>query len=110
MEFAHEKKEKLDWTKPSNLYFTKISKISGLLAPEWYDPSFTVSSLFKNIPKTYDQSLKQIQVDAMCNGKVSSSTPASAIKTGYLIDFHDIDPNNTTWDASVQERAKKLWK
>lgn len=106
MEFAHQNKPKLDWEKPKNLYYTKISKISGLLAPEGYDPNFTVSSLFKNIPKKYDQSLSQIQVDALCNGKVSSSTPASAIKSWYLIDFHDIDPNNKTWEASVQERAR----
>lgn len=109
MEFAHEKKEKLDWEKPKDLYFTKISKISWLLAPEWYDPSFTVSSLFKNIPKKYDQSLKQIEVDAMCNGKVWTNTPLSAIKKWYLVDFHDIDPNNTNWEASVQGRAKNYW-
>lgn len=109
MEYALSGKEKLEWKKPKDLNFVKISKISWLLAPEWYDPSFTVDSLFKNIPKNYDQSLKQIEVDALCNGKVSANTPASAIKKWYLINFHDIDPDNKDWEASVQEWVKNYW-
>lgn len=106
MEFALEKKEKLDWDKPADLLYTKISKISWLLAPEWYDPNFTVSTFFKNIPKIYDQSLKMIEVDGLCNGIIWVNTPTSAIKKWYLIDFHDIDPQNKVWEAGVQERAK----
>ncbi|MDD5770190.1 MAG: transglycosylase domain-containing protein, partial [Candidatus Gracilibacteria bacterium] len=108
MEFALKNKEKLEWKKPNNLNWVKVSKISGLLAPEGFDPSFTVSSLFKNIPKKYDESLKQIQVDALCEGKVGTNTPPSAIKTGYLINFHSIDPNNKVWEAGVQQRVKEF--
>lgn len=109
MEFAHEKKEKLEWIKPENLNYVKISKISWLLALEWYDSNFIVNSLFKNKPKNYDQSLKQIEVDALCNGKITENTPISAIKKWYLINFHDIDANNKNWEDSVQERAKNYW-
>lgn len=109
MELAHEKKEKLDWKKPSNLNYVSVSKISWLLAPEGFNQNFVVQSLFKNIPKKYDQSLKQIEVDMMCNWKVSENTPKSAIKTWYLVNFTDIDPNNKAWNQAVKEWANQYW-
>jgi len=36
--------------------------------------------MFKNIPKEYDNSLKEIEVDMFCNGKVTPDTPVAAIK------------------------------
>ncbi len=107
MEYAHAKKEKLTWKIPEGLKYTKISKISGLLAPEWFEPSLTVESLFKNRPTEYDTSLQLIQVDALCNGKVTPDTPASAIKSWYYIAYHSIDPNNTVWEEWVQKWAKE---
>lgn len=109
MEEAHKDKEKLTWKIPEWLSYTKISKISWLLAPEWFDSSLTVDSLFKNKPTKYDESLKEIKVDALCNGKVWPNTPASAIKTWYYIAFHSIDPTNEVWEAWVQKRAKETW-
>jgi len=109
MEFALEWKEKLTWKKPDDLYYTKISKISWLLAPQWFEPSLTVDSLFKNIPTKYDISLKQIEVDALCNWKVWPNTPTSAIKRWYYIAYHSIDPTNKVWEAWVQSRARNYW-
>lgn len=109
MEYAHAGKEKETWKMPSGLSYTKISKISGLLAPSGFEPSLTVDSLFTNKPTKYDNSLEEIQYDALCNGKVWPNTPASAIKTGYYIAYHSIDPTNSTWEAWVQARAKEYW-
>ncbi|MGE4443622.1 MAG: transglycosylase domain-containing protein [Candidatus Altimarinota bacterium] len=107
MEYALKNQEKLTWKIPEGLKYTKISKISGLLAPEGFEPSLTVDSLFKNIPTDYDTSLQSIQYDAMCNGKVGANTPAAAIKTGYYIAYHSIDQTNAVWEEGVQKWAKE---
>lgn len=107
MEYAHKNKEKLTWKIPEWLHYTKISKISWLLAPEWFEPSLTVESLFKNIPTQYDMSLNQIEYDALCNGKVSENTPSVAKRTGYYVAYHSIDPSNKVWEDGVQKWAKE---
>lgn len=107
MEFAHQGKEKLTWKMPARLWFTKTSKISGLLVPEGFDPSLVVDNLFKNKPTEYDHSLEKIQVDMMCNGKVGPNTPQSAIKEWYYIAYHSINPKNSVWEAGVQKWAKE---
>jgi hypothetical protein len=109
MEFALKWKEKLTWKQPSDLKFTPTSKISGLLVPEWFDPNFIVSNLFKNIPTKYDDSLKPIEYDVMCNWKVTDKTPASAIREWYYVAFHSIDPTNPVWEAWVQAWVKNGW-
>lgn len=107
MEYAHQNKEKATWKVPEWLKFTKISKISWLLAPEGFEPSMTVDSLFTNTPTEFDRSLQPIQLDALCNGKVWPNTPSVAIKSGYYIAYHSIDPNNKVWEEWVQKRAKE---
>lgn len=109
MEYAHKWKEKVTWKKPDNLQYVNISTISWLLAPEWFDKNFVVSSLFKNVPTSYDNSLKPIEVDAMCNWKVTSSTPPWAIKRWYYVALHSIDPSNPTWEAAVQNWVSEWW-
>lgn len=107
MEYANKKLEKKEFEKPENFKQTKISKISWLLAPEWFEESFTTWSYFKNVPKKYDDSLKEIQVDSMCNWLITDKTPSEAIKTGYYVAFHSIDPNRKEWEISVQNWAKE---
>lgn len=109
MEYAHLYKEKQNWIEPKWVIHASISKLSWLLAPSWFDPSFIVSTIFKNKPTKYDTSLKNIEVDEMCNGKVSDKTPAWAIKSWYYVALTDIDPNNKSWQASVDARVKNGW-
>lgn len=106
MEFAHSGKKASDWTRPSNLGYTKISKISWLLVPEWFDPNFVTETFFKNRPTKYDNSFKEIEVDMMCNGKVTENTPVWAIKRGYYIAFNSIDPTNAVWQKWVDDWVK----
>lgn len=109
MEFAHAWKEKITWKKPNSLTAVNISTISWLLAPEWFDKNFVVSSFFKNPPTKSDDSLKPIQYDAMCNWKVTDKTPAWAIRNWYYVALHSIDPNNAVWEAWVQKWIKDWW-
>lgn len=109
MEFAHEWKENLVWKKPDDIKEASISTISWLLAPEWFDKNFIAKSLFKNVPSSYDNSLKPIQVDVMCNWKVTENTPPWAIKNWYYVALHSIDPTNAVWEASVQNWVENGW-
>jgi hypothetical protein len=54
-----------------------------------------------NTPSKYDNSLKQVKVDALCDGLVTENTPAGAIKTGYYIKLQTIDPSKTKWNEAL---------
>lgn len=108
MEFAHKWKEVENWKKPSWVFGINISEISWLLPnPEssnsWLE---VISSLFINKPDTYDRSYKQLQVDSLCNWKVTENTPEAAIKTVNLVEFNSIDPFNPKWQNPVINWSK----
>lgn len=109
MNFAHAGKPASNWKRPSNMPAIKISTISWLLAPEWFDPNFIVESMFKNIPKEYDNSLKEIEVDMFCNGKVTPDTPVAAIKRWFYIAFNAINPNYKVWQEWVERWVAEGW-
>lgn len=69
-----------------------------MLAPEGMDPSFIVSSLFRNVPQSYDSGIAETQVDLLCNGKVSETTPLSAIGTVKVLSFRSLRPNDPAWE------------
>lgn len=73
-----------------------------MLAPSGLDPNFILSSLFVNAPQSYDESLRSVQVDLLCNGTVSESTPQSAIGTVNLLSLHSLRPNDPAWELPVQ--------
>jgi len=105
MEEAHKKLPKLKWTNTAWAKSASISSISWLLAPENYNSSFVNTSLYMpwNAPTSYDNSLKQVKVDALCNGIVTDDTPSWAIKTGYYVKFRTIDPSKTKWNEALTE-------
>ncbi|MDP2091228.1 MAG: transglycosylase domain-containing protein [Candidatus Gracilibacteria bacterium] len=107
MEFAHKGLENEKWKKPSSVKEIFISEISGLLPdPEKTDKSMIISSLFVNTPTTYDRSYKQVEVDTLCNGKVTEKTPIAAIKKVTVLELNDIDPTNPEWQAPVRQWSK----
>ena len=73
-----------------------------MLAPESLSPSFIISSLFVHAPQSYDESLKSAQVDLLCNGVVTDTTPLSAIGTVQLLSLHSLRPNDPAWELPVQ--------
>jgi hypothetical protein len=65
-----------------------------------------ISSFFINKPTKYDQSYQTVQIDSLCNGMVTSSTPPAAIKEATLVEFHSLNPTNSSWENPVQAWAR----
>lgn len=112
MEFAHWDKSALEWRMPAWVKKVNISDLSGKLAPEDFNNSFISSSLFVNAPQNYDNNLKTIQVDLLCNGLVDENTPISAIWNVNLLSVTSLRPNDAAWENPVQAWIKEsnfLW-
>ncbi|MDD3646778.1 MAG: transglycosylase domain-containing protein [Candidatus Gracilibacteria bacterium] len=106
MVYVHKDKPVKNWSMPSKVKKLTVSEVSGLLPnPEGFPENFLIDSLFLNIPNEYDKSLGMIEVDTLCNGKVTSDTPVAAIKKGYLLNFHSLYPDNPKWEGPVQARV-----
>ncbi len=107
MEFAHRNLPKESFKKPDSVYSATISSISGKLASEKTPEHFRVSSIFAVKPTAYENSMEEIEVDALCNGKVTSSTPTDSIKRGYLVNVNPIiDSYQNDWLASIRSWVK----
>lgn len=103
MEFAHRNLPKEQFKKPDSVYSATISTISGKLASENTPESFRVTSVFAVKPTAYENSMKEIEVDSLCNGKVTESTPADAVEKGYLINVNPIiDSYETDWLGPIK--------
>jgi hypothetical protein len=103
MQFAHRGMTINSWVKPSSVKQVNISEISGLLPSPEYTNTLVTSSLFINTPTQYDSSFKQVQVDALCNGTISPSTPEAAKRNATLIELHSLAPSNARWEEPVQK-------
>jgi len=107
MDFAHIWKEPETWKKPSWVNNVNISEISWLLPnSELTNNSLITESLFINKPSKVDNSYSQVEVDSLCNWKVTENTPEAAIKTVNLIEFNSLSPNNPKWQDPVIEWSK----
>jgi len=107
MEYAHKDKAVKNWTRPRWVSEINISEITWLLPnPENYWANLLVKSVFVNKPEKYDNSYQSVEVDILCNGKVTPETPAAAVRNATLIEFHSLQPNNPAWENPVQEWAK----
>lgn len=109
MEIAHQSLEVQDWKRPSGIEEVKISTISGFLPTAGFNEKFITSSLFLNTPTSYDNSLKPIVVDALCNGRVTDDTPPAAVKEVYYVALHSLAPDNSKWEQPVQTWMKEGW-
>jgi len=78
-----------------------------MLAPETLRDDLRVSSLFVNVPQSFDASFENIQVDLLCNGKVDERTPISAIGNVQLLSLHSLQPTNPAWELPVKEWVSK---
>lgn len=110
MEYVHKPLEKLDFKEVSWWFEkTKISKISWLLVWEDFDKNFVVDTYFTNAPEEYDESLKEVEVDMLCNWKVTENTPFAAIKKWYYIAFKAIDDRFPEWQESIDNWINDWW-
>lgn len=109
MEFAHKWKNVKKWTQPKWVKNVNISTVSGLLPSESLNNSFITSSMFINGPINYDDSFKSVEVDALCNWKVTDSTPEAAIKSVKLLKLHSLKPTNASWETPVKKWINSAW-
>jgi penicillin-binding protein 1A len=107
MEFYHSDEWALQWKMPEWVKEVNISSISWKIAWEWLSSSFTTSALFFNAPREYDNSLRPIRVDLLCNWAVDEFTPISAIWNVSLLSLHSLKPDNPGWELPVQEWLSK---
>ena len=107
MEFAHKWKPVENWKRPAWVKEINISEISWLLPnPESSSVIPIIKSLFINTPTKYDNSYRQIQVDSLCNWKVTENTPLAAIKTVTVVEINSLNPTNPSWQWPVLNWAK----
>lgn len=80
MEAAHKNLPKETFQKPDSVFSATISQISGRLATDSTPDNLKVTSIFAVKPTEFEGSLSPIEVDGLCNGKVTDATPPEAIK------------------------------
>ena len=111
MSYYHKWKKVESWKKPIWVKSLKVSNISWLLPWEDLSENLFVDSNFVNAPTVVDNSLRSLSIDNLCNWKVTSSTPISAISEWFLLNFQSINPKNSSWESSVQQWFKTwIWK
>jgi len=107
MDFAHKWLGVEDWNEPKQVEKINISEISWLLPnPENQSNNYLVQSLFLNKPTSYDNSFKKVQLDVLCNWKISNKTPDAAKKDMTLIQLHSLYSSNDKWEQPVIDWSK----
>ncbi len=109
MKYAHKWKPIKNWLKPFWVKTANISTISWLLAPDDFPTDFVISSDFVNLPTKYDNSLKKVKVDSLCNWKITEATPAWSIKKWYFINFSSLKPHKPNWELPIKKWIES-WK
>ena len=75
MEYALKNFPKEDWKKPESIYSYTTARMSGKLATESTPDEQKVSNITAVKLTEYDEGMKQIEVDTLCNGPISENTP-----------------------------------
>lgn len=105
MSFAHKWKTAEFWKRPATVKEISISEVSWLLPNPEIKNNYLVKSLFVNTPTKYDNSFKQVEVDALCNWKITENTPEAARKKVTLLELHSMNPSNANWENPVKAWA-----
>ena len=112
MEFLHKWKPVEKFKKPEWIRMVKIASLSWLLpsknTPKNLIKTWIFSSL--NIPKTYDNSLRFIDIDLVSKKLPSNFTPEDAIWKAAVLNLHSLKRYDPRWEEPVQERIKENWK
>ena len=107
MEYAHKNKPVEKWVMPRWVSEINISEITWLLPnPENAQANLLIKSYFVNKPTKYDNSFITVEVDILCNWKVTETTPLAAIRNATLVEFHSLKPEDPAWENPVKEWAK----
>ncbi|MDD5377169.1 MAG: transglycosylase domain-containing protein [Candidatus Gracilibacteria bacterium] len=103
MEAAHKNLPKETFQKPDSVFSATISQISGRLASSSTPDKLKTTSIFAVKPTEYEGSFDPVEVDSLCNGKVTGNTPPEAIKKGFLATNLNpiIDGYDKAWLSSI---------
>jgi len=105
MEFLHKWKDVEKFKKPDWVKLIKIAKLSWLL-PSKNTPKDLIQTWFfstLNIPKTYDNSLKFVDIDLVSKKLPSNFTPEDAIWKAAVLNLHSLKPYDKRWEQPVKE-------
>jgi len=103
MSYAHKGLPIEKFQKPDSVYSATISRISGRKATANTPENMRVTTLFAVAPSEFENSVKEIEIDSLCGGKVTDSTPQDAIKKGYLVSVSPIiESYNKSWLKGIQ--------
>ncbi len=108
MEFALKDLPKIDWKKPEWLYTYSIVKTSGKLATRDTPKDQTISTIMAMKFDDYDEGVKEIKIDTLCNGIATDTTPVDAIRLIYIPSGKPIiDGYDPEWTSSFYAALKK---
>jgi hypothetical protein len=107
MKFALAGKKDRPFEAPDSLYAATISSVTGKLASSATPDSFRVRSQFAVEPTDFDSSNQEVEVDALCNGKVTDATPAESVRRGILMDVTPvIEGMRPAWKRAIEASAR----
>lgn len=111
MNFIHKWEPVKNWEKPSNIKSVPVSQISWFLVWENFPSEYSNDSLFKNIPRTYDENFFLEKVDVLCNGKVTEKTPIAAQQEIFWVKFISFESDQQwgRWQPSIENWYKNEW-
>lgn len=108
MEFALKDLPKAEWKKPEWVYTYNIVKTSGKLATKDTPKDQTVSTIMAVKFDDYDDGVKELKIDTLCNGVATDATPPDAVKLVYIPSWKPvIDGYDPEWTSSFYAALKK---
>ncbi len=108
MEFALADLPKAEWKKPEWIYTYNIAKSSGKLAGKSTPEDQVVSTIMAVKLDEYDEWVKELKIDTLCNGVATDATPPDAIKLVYIPSGKPvIDGFDPAWTSSFYESLRK---
>lgn len=96
------------FTKPQGVKTALVSKLTGKLPSSEFPQDLIVPELFasKNLPRTYDNSLRVIEVEKISGDLPNEYTPKEALKSASVIQWKSLMTQNPDWEKSVQDWVK----
>ena len=90
------------------MYTYNIVKTSGKLATRDTPKDQTISTIMAIKFDDYDEGVKEIKIDTLCNGIATDTTPLDAIKLVYIPSGKPIiDGYDPEWTSSFYAALKK---
>ncbi|HRI35788.1 MAG TPA: penicillin-binding transpeptidase domain-containing protein [bacterium] len=107
MKFALAGKTDRPFDPPESVYTAVISNVTGKLASSATPDSFRVRSRFAVEPTEFDSSSQEIEIDSLCNGKVTDATPPESVTRGILMDVTPvIEGMRPAWKRAIENLAR----